>query len=306
MARRGSRLDVDIEALTRLYVGERRTLDDVARHLGVSTATATRRLIEIGISRRPTGPLPRRVRSAAVGSGASVTWNANIAWIVGVLATDGNLGRDGRHLTLVSKDVDLLETVRRILGIAAKITPHPGGQGRCHRLQWSDSVFHEWVSRIGLMPAKSLRLEALAVPDEYFRDFFRGCIDGDGSITVYTDRYHTRKNDRYVYERLWVSLVSASSTFITWIEATVFRLNGIRGSMTVRHRDGCAPMWQLKFGKGASMDLIRWMYYAPDVPSLERKRLRARRFLDVLGYAESRPRGRPRVGWLYNNVLGRR
>jgi hypothetical protein len=48
------------------------------------------------------------------------------------------------------------------------------------------------------------------VPDEYFVDFLRSCIDGDGSITTYTDRYNTFKNPQYVYARLYVSLVSAS------------------------------------------------------------------------------------------------
>lgn len=152
---------------------------------------------------------------------------------------------------------------------------------------------------IGLMPRKNLRLGALSVPDAWFRDFLRGCIDGDGSIAVYTDRYHVPKNERYVYERLYVSLVSASRPFIEWIRDTAMRLRGIRGSVTVRIRAGCSPVWCLKYGKRESLDLIRWMYYAPDVPSLARKRARAERFLEILGYAQKRGVVRPRVGWLY-------
>ena len=52
---------------------------------------------------------------------------------------------------------------------------------------------------IGLTPAKSLTLRPLAVPDSVFADFLRGCIDGDGSVVVYADWYHTDKNERYVY-----------------------------------------------------------------------------------------------------------
>ena len=58
--------------------------------------------------------------------------------------------------------------------------------------------------------------------------FLRGCIDGDGSIIVYTDRSQISKNERYVSERLWISLVSASPTFIEWMRDTVARLRGIR------------------------------------------------------------------------------
>ena len=126
------------------------------------------------------------------------------------MATDGNLSVNGRNLVIVCKDVDLLETVRDRLGIGPPIKPHRGGFGEsCHRLQWSDRVLYEWLLSIGLMPAESLRLQALAVPDEWFPDFLRGCIDGNGSITVYTDRYHVPKDERHVYERLWVDVLRA-------------------------------------------------------------------------------------------------
>jgi hypothetical protein len=62
-------------------------------------------------------------------------------------------------------------------------------------------VLYDALLTIGLTPAKSLTLGPLAIPDDYFPDFFRGCIDGDGSVLVYTDRYHAAKNERYVYRR---------------------------------------------------------------------------------------------------------
>src|SRR2546423_10250786 len=42
----------------------------------------------------------------------------------------------------------------------------------------------------GLTPAKSLTLRPLVIPDEYFAEFFRGCIDGDGSVVVYGSVSH--------------------------------------------------------------------------------------------------------------------
>ena len=72
-------------------------------------------------------------------------WSAELAWLLGVIATDGNLG-------LVS---------------------------------------------LGLTPRKSLTLGALAVPDELFPDFFRGCIDGDSSASAST-RSHSSAVERDV------------------------------------------------------------------------------------------------------------
>jgi hypothetical protein len=291
----GEELALDVKELVRLYVEDQLTLAAVAARFGCSAATIKRRLVRRGIDRRPRGPRPEHR------SWRSPTWTADLARAVGVVATDGNLGRRKSRLNVTSKDLDLLEAVRACLGARGSIVTSKSGSGRVyHRLQWADSALYDWLLSVGLMPAKSLRLATLAVPDEWFRDFLRGCIDGDGSIKVYTDRYHAAKKESYVYERLNVSLVSASAAFIEWIQATTHRLWRVTGSLSVTRRPGHSPIWCLKYGKRESLDLIAWIYYDPNIPSLGRKRNVARRFLGVLGYGGKRGTGRPRVGWLYN------
>src|SRR5207249_1288582 len=94
------------------------------------------------------------------------------------------------------------------------------------------------ISLYRLTPAKSLTLRLLVIPDKYFADFFRGCVNGDGSVVVYTDRYHTAKKPRYVYERLDVSLVSASRPFLEWAQDSVLRIAQVRGTINVRSKTG--------------------------------------------------------------------
>ena len=106
------------------------------------------------------------------------------------------------------------------------------------KLQWRDRRLYSWFTDIGLTPAKSLTLGSLKIPDEHLADFIRGCIDGDGSIVVYTDRYHATKKERYVYERLYVSLVSASHAFIDWVQGAVGRVIGAKGALSVRVSNG--------------------------------------------------------------------
>lgn len=157
-----------------------------------------------------------------------------------------------------------------------------------------------------MTPAKSLTLGPLKIPDEFFSDFFRGSIDGDGSIVVYNDRYNALRDERYVYERLYVSLVSASRRFLDWVQSSVQRLIGIHGSMTEKRSPGKHSLWRLRYAKQESISALRWMYYAPDVPCLHRKRVIAERFLQPLGHAPGPPLGRPRAGWLYNEgVVGK-
>jgi hypothetical protein len=207
-------------------------------------------------------------------------WSPELAYAVGIITTDGNLSKDGRHLSLVSKDSDLLETVKQCLGLRNSITRTSNGQGRCyHRLQWGDRAFYQWLLRIGLMPAKSLKLGPLAIPGEYFADFFRGCIDGDGSLTTYVDTYNTYKSEKYVYQRLFVALVSASPDFLSWVQNSILPLVGVKGGLFVRTLPGHSPLWKLKYAKKDSYKLLRWMYYAPNVPCLARKRAQAEPFL---------------------------
>jgi len=212
--------------LTEFYATQRLTIEEIAAKFGVAATTIARRFKDLGIRARRRGPLPGMQRGDSFEGGFE--WRADLAYVVGLITTDGCLSRDGRHLTITSKDVDLLETARRCLGITARITqttnPRP-----CYRLQWSDILFYRWLTDIGLMPAKSLRLGPLAIPDEWFRDFLRGCIDGDGSILTYTDRYNASKSPKYIYTRVYVSLVSASPPFIEWLRASVQRLHQLSG-----------------------------------------------------------------------------
>ena len=38
-------------------------------------------------------------------------------------------------------------------------------------------------------------------------------------------------------------------------------------------------IWLLRYAKRESLDRLHWMYYAPDVPSLARKRAKAEPFM---------------------------
>lgn len=224
-----------------------------------------------------------------------IAWTPELAYLVGLIATDGNLSGDGRHLTLVSADPEMLETVRATLHLSNRLGRTPTRNGYVSRLQWSDRVLYDWLLGIGLSPAKSLTLGPLAVPEGEFHHFLRGCIDGDGSIVSYIDRSNTAKNPAYVYERLYVSLVSASGLFVEWLRARVSELRGLRGHVTVRREAGRHDLWRLRYAKAESVALLRWLYPSENVPCLSRKRHRAAPYLIPRERAVGRRRGRPMV-----------
>jgi hypothetical protein len=273
---------IEAGEVRRLYQDEGWAMARLAAHYGCGASTIRRRLAELGVAARPPGPA---TQPSVVGHDGQVAWSPAAAYAIGVIATDGNLSNDGRHLSVTSKDGELLEALRACLNLTNSITTTRSGSGQpYYRLQWGNKRLIHSLHAIGLTPAKSLTLGALAIPDEFFGDFFRGCIDGDGSILVYTDRYHTRAKAKYVYERLAVCLVSASPAFIEWVQAAARRLYGVAGALIRQpQRAGRAPQWLLKYGKREALVLLRAMYDAPDVPCLARKRDKALPFLGESG-----------------------
>jgi len=191
-----------------------------------------------------------------------IIWSADLAYVVGLITTDGNLSSDGRHLEFTSKDMDQLETFKRILKLKNRIGWKTSGYSskRYPHIQFGNVKLYRWLVQIGLMPNKSKRLGTLAVPDLYFFDFLRGCLDGDGNIFIYQDSIFPNS------QRLYISFASGSRPYLEWIHATTSRLLDTAGCITLSSR-----AWRLKYAKRDSQLLLKAMYHQAEIPRLERK-----------------------------------
>ena len=117
-------------------------------------------------------------------SKVDTAWSPGLAYVVGIIATDGNLSPDGRHINITSKDEEMVQTVKKLLRLENKIGKKARGYSNDKKyfvFQFGDINFYEFLISIGLMPAKSKILKAVDIPSLFFRDFLRGCIDGDGN-----------------------------------------------------------------------------------------------------------------------------
>jgi hypothetical protein len=205
-------------------------------------------------------------------------WTPQLVYAVGLLATDGNLSPDGRHICMRSSDKNLLETYRSVLNLKNKIAQtHNNGYAKkpSYRIQFSNVQFYNWLTAIGVTPAKTHTIGTIQIPDEFFRDFLRGHLDGDGSITTYEDHYNTFKNPKYIYRRFFVRFISASEKHIVWLNEkanTIMRAQGRIHKTKPADPTRQVNMWVLKFGKKESISLLKKLYYHEHVPCLERKR----------------------------------
>ncbi len=116
-----------------------------------------------------------------------IKWSPNFAYAIGLIATDGCLSKDGRHIILVSKDVDQLNNFKSCLSLENKIgTTVSGYNGKSYtRIQFGDVLLYKFLLSIGLTPAKSKTIGKLKIPEIYFFDFLRGVLDGDGYAYSY-------------------------------------------------------------------------------------------------------------------------
>lgn len=205
-------------------------------------------------------------------------WNSNLAYAVGLIATDGYISKDNRHITLTSSDYEQLITFRECLGKTNKPTINPASnisKKVSYRIQIGDVVLLEWLKSIGLHSRKSLTIGSIKIPNRFLRDFVRGSLDGDGHIRSYTDKYNCYKNPKYVYKRLFIFLSSASINHTTWIRSKISEILKIKGSLQVaksKTQLGKNYLYSIKYSTKEAVKLASWIYYSNNIPYLKRKR----------------------------------
>lgn len=115
----------------------------------------------------------------------------NAAWLLGMLATDGTLVKEGNGVSLGLQlgDKEVLEKIKRELRVSNKITETSsnlnGKEYYSAKLYFASPQIRKDLELWGLTPNKSLTLQMPKIKDmskDTFFHFLRGLIDGDGSI----------------------------------------------------------------------------------------------------------------------------
>lgn len=212
------------------------------------------------------GPQPKRI--------INETWNANLAYAVGLIATDGCLAKDGLLIDLSSKDKEQLLNFSKCVGVNFKIGKKLNGNGdTCFRIQFKNRFFYDFLLSVGLTQKKSLTMGELKIPEKYFFDFLRGCFDGDGCFYSYWD---PRWRSSHVF---YLEFISGSKKHIDWLHVELKNKVNVSGHIAVTSRKN--RYYQLKYGKKEAMEIIKKMYYNPNVICLSRKRIKIEKALEI-------------------------
>lgn len=212
------------------------------------------------------GPKPKKI--------VNTKWSANLAYAVGLIATDGYLSIDGLLIDLTSKDKEQLENYSRCLGVKFRIGSKCNGNGdKSLRIQFKNRLFYNFLLSIGLTNKKSLTMGKLEIPDEYFFDFLRGCFDGDGCTYSYWD---PRWRSSFMF---YLEFSSGSKNFVNWIRGQVQKKLGAGGHITLTKKKN--TNYQLKYAKKEALEIINKMYYNPHVVCLSRKQEKIEKTLEI-------------------------
>lgn len=193
-----------------------------------------------------------------------IKWSPSFSYGIGLLTTDGNLSKDGRHITFTSKDFELINNFQKSLGIRYPVSKKCSGSQKAKKYYFvcfGDVCLYKFLVQIGLMPRKSKIIKEVRVPNKYFFDFLRGHLDGDGSFYSYWD---PRWRSSFMF---YTVFLSASKKHIIWLQRKILKLVGIRG-----HINKSKLCYQLKYAKKESVKLLPKIYYQKEILYLKRKK----------------------------------
>lgn len=203
-------------------------------------------------------------------------WSNKLAYAIGLIVTDGNLSKDGRHIVMTSKDKEQIINFINALEVKSRISVkgssfNPGK--KYFYVQLGNVKLYRFLLGIGITPNKTKTIGEVKIPDKYFIDFLRGHLDGDGCTYSYWDK---RWKSSFM---LYTTFYSASIDHIKWLRRRITELFNLKGAIKIQKKNG---MVSLTFAKKTSSTLLKKIYYQNNILCLARKRLKIEKSLDII------------------------
>lgn len=171
--------------------------------------------------------------------------NNRMAYIMGFLAADGNVSKNGNRIQsqLSLKDKEHLEMIQSEIGGCEVYEYESNGYKSCGWHCCSSQIKKD-LAVYGIIPHKTGTLSIPKILDkQYWKDFIRGYFDGDGTICKDGTGFR-------------VTITSANKEILEDINS-YFEENGIKPSNLYKdHNNIC-----IRFRSQASIDIYNLLYY---------------------------------------------
>ncbi|MGG3987306.1 LAGLIDADG family homing endonuclease [Bacillus smithii] len=205
-------------------------------------------------------------------------WSSNMAYILGVIASDGciktNEYKNGSMIkkkyelviSLKDSDKELLEKIKKEIEYKGNIYCYKSNYNTKYcTLRISSKKIINDLKNIGIHERKSLNLKMPCIPKEYELDFIRGYFDGDGSIG---SQYPTNsKGKRTKTQQIRFRICSGSRQILEQIE-NIFFQHGLKHKKVTKRRN----LYEILYSTKECYKIYELLYYNPNAMCLKRKK----------------------------------
>ncbi|HSX18550.1 MAG TPA: LAGLIDADG family homing endonuclease [Candidatus Saccharimonadales bacterium] len=217
-------------------------------------------------------PFQQRIRKHPINSNFFGKWSAEMAYVLGFFAADGNICRTGRaHMLHVAcDDKDVIEKIKQVMNYQGPIREKVRLNGKVsYSLRISDPVLFNDLNILGVTERKSLTLMPPKIPKVFVWHFIRGYFDGDGSVVLRNTNYPSK---------LVVYFYTASHSMASFLHGFFINVLGelYKAKIGIKIAHQKTPFYVVCMGHKASVELFKYMYKDTNL-FLERK---YRKFLE--------------------------
>jgi hypothetical protein len=110
------------------------------------------------------------------------------AYWLGFICADGNIKKSNNKVSLISKDLIVIENFKKAIGAEHAISIRTNFDKRTNKtytgysIQIGNELFVEHLINLGITSNKTNALEFPKIDEEYYSYFIAGLFDGDGSV----------------------------------------------------------------------------------------------------------------------------
>lgn len=207
--------------------------------------------------------LPQNQRKYYVNEAFFLEQSANMAYLLGFLASDGSVSKDRNDISLGLSSIDreILEKIQNIIG-GRPIDDYITAEGfSVSKLTFTSQIVKNELAKYNITPKKTF---TLTPPDKlekkYWIDYIRGYFDGDGSINYIISNKSLR----------W-QVCSATKEILQWIVDWLYEAYQIPKVNIQKQERVNSPLYVIQYSTNATKNIYN-ILYTPNTLFLKRKK----------------------------------
>lgn len=227
-------------------------LQTAGKKFGYTEFLVEKLLKERGVKKRTYIEAKQEMRKYIVDDEFFKTPSSDMAYILGLLAADGNIAKkeNGIFIELHQQDEEILIRIKEQIKSTRKLDYRINNNGTpCVKLKVWSAEWKQDLAKYGIVPNKTFILQPpTLLPKKYRIDYIRGFFDGDGSV--------------YSHNNLpYVSFVGASLSLIEWIRAELADLGITTNSFSTSPLQSGSCIYKLTYSRKNTTDMLYTALY---------------------------------------------